>query len=70
MFVTDHGENIEIVDNHILRLWIYKDIKELINKSQVFMLEAIYSEKESEIPLGSHINGEMGNLYYILKVIN
>ncbi len=70
MFITDHGENKEIVDDHILRLWIYADLKELINKSQVFRLEAIYDEKEREVPLDSPIIGEMGNLYYILKVLN
>jgi SAM-dependent methyltransferase len=70
MFITDHGENIEIVDDHILRLWIYEDIKELINRSQKFRLEAISNEKGGEVPLDSHINGEMGNLYYILKVVN
>jgi hypothetical protein len=69
MFIVDHGENIEIVDNHILRLWIYADLKELINRSRIFRLEAIYNEKEKEVPLDSHINGEMGNLYYILKVL-
>jgi hypothetical protein len=69
MFIVDHGENIEIVDNHILRLWIYADLKELINRSRIFRLEAIYNEKEKEVPLDSHITGEMGNLYYILKVL-
>ena len=70
MFITDHNEKKEIIDNHRLRLWIYEDIKELINESQIFRLEAIYNEKEREVPLDSHINGEMGNLFYILKVIN
>ena len=69
MFITDHDEKKEIVDNHILRLWIYEDIIKLISKSRVFRLEAIYDEKEREVPIDSHISGEMGNLYYILKVV-
>jgi SAM-dependent methyltransferase len=69
MYITDHDEKKEIIDDHILRLWIYEDIKDLINRSKIFRLEAIYDEKEREIPLDSHINGEMGNLYYILKVV-
>jgi SAM-dependent methyltransferase len=69
MYITDHDEKREIIDNQILRLWMYDDIKNLIVRSQVFKLEAIYNEKEEEIPFDSHVNGEMGNLYYILKVL-
>jgi len=67
MYIDDHGKKAEIMDNHILRLWVYDDLKALIGKSHAFKLEAIYNEKEEEIPLDSHINGEMGNLYYVLK---
>jgi SAM-dependent methyltransferase len=69
MFITDHGEKIEIVDHHTLRLWFFTDLKKLINDSQMFQLEAIYNEKQERKPLDTHIIGELGNLYYILKVI-
>jgi len=69
MHIEDHGETIEIVDHHTLRLWFYDDLKKLINSSQKFQLEAIYNEKQEGIPLNIHITGELGNLYYILKVL-
>jgi SAM-dependent methyltransferase len=71
MEVDDHGERELLIDRHTLRLWVYEDLRKLIDDSGAFSLEAIYTETQehASVPLDSHINGEMGNLYYILKAI-
>jgi SAM-dependent methyltransferase len=69
MEIDDHGERRVLVDRHELRLWIYEELRSQIERSGTLVLEAIYeeSQKHERVPLDSHINGEMGNLYYILK---
>ena len=69
MEIDDHGKHTTLEDHHILRLWFFEDIKSLIRKSEKFKLEAIYDEKYKQISLDTHISGELGNLYYILKVL-
>jgi len=71
MEVDDHGERQLMIDRHTLRLWTYEDLRRFIDRSETLRLEAIYTEtsEHASVPLGTHINGEMGNLYYILKAI-
>lgn len=69
MKIEDRGNVKEIEDNHILRLWLYEDLKDLIKRSECIELIAIYNEDFTGIPPESEITGEMGNLYYVLKVI-
>jgi SAM-dependent methyltransferase len=69
MEIDDRGERRVLVDRHELRLWIYEELREQIERSGTLVLDAIYTESQrhERVPLDSHINGEMGNLYYILK---
>jgi hypothetical protein len=67
MEIDDHGRYFYIEDHHELRLWFYEDLKALIIKSKKLKLEAIYSETLDQIPVDSHISGELGNLYFVLK---
>lgn len=69
MEIDDNGKNFILEDHHILRLWFFSDLINLIHKSGKFKLEAIYDENHKQIPPGTLISGELGNLYYILKVI-
>lgn len=69
MEINDLGNHIVFEERHILRLWFFEDLKNIISKSGKFKLEAIYDEKHNQIPLDTHINGELGNLYYVLKVL-
>jgi len=69
MLINDNGETIEVKEPHVLRLWFYEDLKQLISRSGVFELEAIYDGSFKEIALDTKISGESGNLYYILKAI-
>ncbi len=69
MEINNQGNHIILEERHILRLWFFEDLKNLISKSGKFKLEAIYDEGHNKIPLDTHINGELGNLYYILKVL-
>lgn len=69
MEINDHGKNIVLEEQHILRLWIFEDLKSLIRKSGKFELAAIYDESHKQIPLNTHICGELGNLYYVLKAL-
>lgn len=67
--ILDHGEHITVEDRHVLRLWFYDDLKNLINESGNFTLEAIYDDnKGKQISLDTNITGEFGNLFYVLKV--
>ncbi len=68
MTITENGKTFVLEDRHKLRLWFFEDLKNLIRESGKFRLEAIYNEKHNQIPLDMHINGELGNLYYVLKV--
>jgi SAM-dependent methyltransferase len=69
MEICDHGRAVTLVEPHVLRLWFYEEFRDLVARSGTLELKAIYSEKFDEIPLDSHITGEMGNLYYVLKAI-
>ncbi len=66
MEVDDHGRKLVLVDRHVLRLWFYDDLRDLVERSGSLRLIAIYSEDFRPLPLDGHISGEMGNLYYIL----
>lgn len=68
MTVTENVKTFVLEDRHKLRLWFFEDLKNLIRESGKLRLEAIYNEKHNQIPLDTHINGELGNLYYVLKV--
>jgi SAM-dependent methyltransferase len=65
--IEEKGRELILEENHKLRLWTYEDLKQLTKATGKFVLEAIYDEKGNAVPLDSHINGEMGNLYYVLK---
>jgi SAM-dependent methyltransferase len=69
MEIDDHGERRLLVDRHELRLWVYDELRELVDRSGSLDLEAIYTDtaENKPVPLDAHINGEMGNLYFILK---
>jgi SAM-dependent methyltransferase len=69
MEIDDRGEKRVLVDRHELRLWVYEELRSQIERCGTLVLEAIYTEsrEHERVPLESHINGEMGNLYYILK---
>jgi len=69
MDIDDNGKKLELEETHVLRLWTYEDIKRLVKKSGKFSLEAIYNEDRQRLPLDTEIIGEMGNLFYVLKVI-
>ena len=68
MVITENGKTFVLEDRHELRLWFFEDLKNLIRESGKFRLEAIYNEKHNQITFDTHINGELGNLYYVLKV--
>jgi len=71
MEIDDRGEKRVLVDRHMLRLWIYEELRELILRSGTLELVAIYKDCKGHesVPLDAHINGEMGNLYYILRAL-
>jgi SAM-dependent methyltransferase len=69
MEIEERGKKRVLVDRHTLRLWIYEELREFVERSGTLRLAAIYdeSQKHRKISLDSHINGEMGNLYYVLS---
>jgi SAM-dependent methyltransferase len=72
MEIEDRGRREVLIDRHTLRLWVYEELRELVERAGTLMLEAIYDEspEHRSVPLDSHINGEMGNLYYVLKAVS
>ena len=71
MEIDDRGEKRVFADRHTLRLWVYEEFREQILRSGTLELVVIYAEGKGHerVPLDGHINGEMGNLYYILKAL-
>ncbi len=69
MVVHDHGRRMRFWDSHVFRLWTVDDIERLAARSGVFELDAVYTERFAEVPAGTRIAGEMGNLYFILKSV-
>ena len=67
--IVDYGTEIKFEDEHVMRLWFYDDLKRLIKESGSFVLEAIFTDKGEVVDMNSKITSEMGNLYYVLKVI-
>jgi hypothetical protein len=60
------GKKFMFIEPHVLRLWYFEDFKRL-SRAGGFALKAIYNQSYERVPLDSHITGELGNLYYILK---
>ena len=71
MEIDDRGEKRVLIDRHTLRLWVCEEFREQILRSGTLELAAIYTEGagHESVPLDGHINGEMGNLYYILRAL-
>ena len=71
MEIHDGGEKRVLVERHTLRLWVYEEFRELVARSGSLELAAIYKEGKGHesVPLNAHINGEMGNLYYVLRAL-
>ncbi len=69
MVVDDRGQTVRLWESHVLRLWTPEDIERLAARSGVLELDAVYTERFEEVPAGTRITGEMGNLYFILKSV-
>jgi SAM-dependent methyltransferase len=69
MAIDDHGQHISVVDRHTIRLWLFDDLKHLIETSGKFSLGDIYDNNFKQVSRDTRISGELGNLYYILKVL-
>jgi SAM-dependent methyltransferase len=69
MDIDDHGRRFLLQDRHAIRLWLFEDLKYLIQRSGRFKLEEIYDKHNKPLPPGTRISGELGNLIYILKAL-
>lgn len=65
MKVEDHSQTYIFEEKHELRLWFYRDFKNLIQKGG-FKIEAIYNQEFQELDPNLFIIGELGALYYVL----
>ncbi|ACB84635.1 class I SAM-dependent methyltransferase [Natranaerobius thermophilus] len=65
----DKDKKFKIEDEHVMRLWLFEDLKNLFQKSGLFKLISIYDKEFKEVNMTKEINGEMGNLYFVLKRI-
>lgn len=69
LVVLDKDKHFRVEDNHVMRLWIYGDLKELIRRSGMFDLASIYDESFNGVDMNHEITGEMGNLYFVMRKI-
>ena len=69
MVVDDHGGVTRFWDSHVFRLWTLEDVERLAVRSGALELDVVYTERFEEVPPGTRITGEMGNLYFILKSV-
>ncbi len=69
MSVDDRGRTHRFWEAHVLRLWTAGDIARLAARAGSLALSAVYTERFEEVPVGSRITGEMGNLYFILTAV-
>lgn len=65
--IDDGGRRVELEGRDALRLWIYDELRALVESSRTLTMAALYSEGFEPLPLDTRVSGEMGNLYYILK---
>ncbi|MFH1502721.1 MAG: class I SAM-dependent methyltransferase [Candidatus Eisenbacteria bacterium] len=69
MEVDDHGDKSVHVFREAMRLWFHDDVRALVESSGTLRYEALYSERFERLPIDTHVTGEMGNLYHILKAV-
>jgi SAM-dependent methyltransferase len=69
MEVDDHGRKQHFEFSDVQRLWLQDDFSRLVRESGKLRLEAVCDEEQRAIPLDTRITGEMGNLFYALKVL-
>jgi hypothetical protein len=66
MEVTERGRTRTIRTRHVQRLWLYSDVRRLIQASGRFRLAAVYNGGR-RVPISTDVKGETGNLYYVLS---
>ena len=69
MEIDDHGEKTMFVDRHVLRLWVYEELQDLVRRSGALEYAALYGEDFARLPLDTHVTGELGNCYHILRAV-
>ena len=69
MDISDHGKKRVLEEKHVMRLWLYRDIQDFAQDAGL-IVAAIYDERGKAVPTNSQISGELGNLYFVLKVDN
>jgi len=67
MQVESEGERAVHVFRETMRLWRDDEFRELVKGSGTLEYEALYSEGFERLPVDTHVTGEMGNLYHILR---
>lgn len=69
MEVDDQGRKQRFEFRDVQRLWLLDDLKRLIRESGRLRLVGVCDENRKPIPLDARITGEMGNLFYALRVL-
>ena len=57
-------------DRHSLRLWLFSDLRDLLQRSGQFEIEAIYGEDFEELRDMENLSGELGNVCVILRRVS
>ena len=64
--VGQDGKTEHFDDRHTLKLWLYPDMKELVHRSGMFEIAAVYGGDFEELKDTEHLSGEHGNVYIAL----
>ena len=65
--VEQEGNIVKFDDRHTLRLWLYSELKELVHRSGMFEIAAVYGEDFEELKDRENLSGEHGNVYITLQ---
>jgi len=68
MKIDDNRKHFEFREEQIQRLWFYKDFEGLVEENGRLELIAIYNQKHHIVSSTKSINGDMWNLYHILRI--
>jgi hypothetical protein len=67
-FEVETEGNLEHFEKrHTLRLWLFEDFQELVQRSGQFVIAKIFGEEFEELKDGERPSGELGNVYVVLR---
>ena len=67
--VETEGSLQHFEERHTLRLWLFEDLRDLVQRSGRFVIAKIFGEDFEELKDGERPSGELGNVYVVLRKV-